>query len=1124
MAHYNEGARLYQEKDFQQAREKYQAALDQAQALGDIPGIGFSLAAIGAAQQSLKEYDQAVESFKSALPYLKASRNVAAEALTFAAVGEVQIQLGYDARAIEAFHQALTIAETLLKKASDSDPDKLLIFSHREKVLFRQAQAYERLGNHTEAVKSYQAAAADSQKTGNVDLAGAALWGAGLDLEKIGDLEQAITLYTEASSLLERAGKIKEANFVKLELGRVQLQLGKIKDSIGTFMEVSEAAEQQGLPELAAEARFWLGDAFERLSDFENALANYRSGLRQLRAGDWKDKTKLEADTLLHMGVIHRWLSQYEEAIELLRMAALKYQEADNATGQANSFAQLAEIFSWIDEPKTAVTYYKDALDIYKKIGDLPRQINALAALGEAGYLTDEVSIEDGERYFKDGQQLVGSLSESDPYFRVRTVEKGKTLSTEQLKKILEEWREKLPTLKTEDRKAAGILYQKWGRTALDSKNLKAAAGMLLHAFEYHSILPLLRLAQINREVAIELAKDAYFLGEAFRQLRSTEGALKYFRIVEQIASRLRTPEIHFAYTGLARAYTDLGDTDKALEYYKKGIAVLESVQGQQGTEDIKIGVFAGALYSYGGFLRVLLDVYTQTKEQRYLDESFEYNERMKARVFVEMLARSQRTRASDATRSKSPPHEEIRRKIAQIHHRLQTPKLEQSEETKLLDQLESLRQVWRSLQKEMTRQDPRHSRGFSSQPTTVASVQAALDADAVLLEYATAYDGSILWAITKEQIKAYKLPGGDVEATLESYLTTLRQPLIGADEISSHIELGQKLYRELLGPAEEIIRRKKHLVIAPDGPLHYLPFEALIISQGQSGSRRRTKLSDVEYLLKQYRVTYIPSASVLVAQRGARQTNFTTARQPLLAFGDPVYREASNSQTSDDLTAKVTNLALRGQDFRRLEFSGDEVRRIARVWGVSPDSQHVHLREKATVERVRSLDLSQYRILHFAAHAILGDQVKTLSQPALVLSQLEQANIEEGLLQFSDILELKLNADLVVLSACETGLGKLRDGEGIVGLTRAFIYAGASSAVVSLWKVEDQSTSLLMERFYEKLKRGLSKYEALRQAKLDIMRSTVELKATGMHQDLASPFYWAPFILVGDWGPIQTN
>ena len=182
-------------------------------------------------------------------------------------------------------------------------------------------------------------------------------------------------------------------------------------------------------------------------------------------------------------------------------------------------------------------------------------------------------------------------------------------------------------------------------------------------------------------------------------------------------------------------------------------------------------------------------------------------------------------------------------------------------------------------------------------------------------------------------------LPGAELLAILEKYLKSLRQPLIGADEISSHIELGQKLYRELVGPAEELIRQKKHIIVAADGPLHYLPFETLIVSQGKSLSQRATRLTDVNYLLKQYQITYVPSASVLVAQQSGQQPKMPKAEIPILAFGDPVYNEASNSQSSDVPKGKITNLALRGQTLNRLEFSGDEVRRIARVWGVSPDS-----------------------------------------------------------------------------------------------------------------------------------------------------------------------------------------
>jgi CHAT domain-containing protein len=137
-------------------------------------------------------------------------------------------------------------------------------------------------------------------------------------------------------------------------------------------------------------------------------------------------------------------------------------------------------------------------------------------------------------------------------------------------------------------------------------------------------------------------------------------------------------------------------------------------------------------------------------------------------------------------------------------------------------------------------------------------------------------------------------------------------------------------------------------------------------------------------------------------------------------------------------------------------------------------------------------------------------------ADPHLDLSQ--QGVMATGLLDFSDILELRLNADLVVLSACNTHLGALRQGEGIVGLTRAFLYAGASSSVVSLWKVEDQATSIFMEKFYRRLKRGDNKVEALRRAKMEMLKTSVEHKGLGQRVSLASPFFWAAFILVGDW------
>jgi CHAT domain-containing protein len=161
-------------------------------------------------------------------------------------------------------------------------------------------------------------------------------------------------------------------------------------------------------------------------------------------------------------------------------------------------------------------------------------------------------------------------------------------------------------------------------------------------------------------------------------------------------------------------------------------------------------------------------------------------------------------------------------------------------------------------------------------------------------------------------------------------------------------------------------------------------------------------------------------------------------------------------------------------------------------------------------------MDISQYQILHFATHAVAPETIAYSDQPALMLSRSSALDPHQDRLRFTDILNLRLNADLVVLSGCETSLGPFTAAEGLLGLSRAFLYAGANSLVVSLWRVEDQSTSLFMEKFYSRLKAGESKSRAIRGAKLDLMEETLDLAATGKRQSLASPFFWAPFVLIG--------
>ena len=255
---------------------------------------------------------------------------------------------------------------------------------------------------------------------------------------------------------------------------------------------------------------------------------------------------------------------------------------------------------------------------------------------------------------------------------------------------------------------------------------------------------------------------------------------------------------------------------------------------------------------------------------------------------------------------------------------------------------------------------------------------------------------------------------------------------------------------------------------------------------------------ADLPYLVRRSPVSYGPSASVLHQLR-TRRTDRAPPTRDLLALGDPVF--AAEAETGSTAAEPVRLIG--PGDLERLPYTGDEVRSIARLF--PEDRADVLLRGEATEARLRRLSANRtYRYVHLATHGLINDRRPDFSGIAL---SADTTAATDGLLQAAEIFNLSVNADLVVLSACETGLGRLVRGEGLVGLTRAFMYAGTPSLVVSLWSVADRSTARLMERLYEGLTDDRAKAEALRTAKLALLGD----------EALAHPFNWAPFVLVGD-------
>jgi CHAT domain-containing protein len=315
---------------------------------------------------------------------------------------------------------------------------------------------------------------------------------------------------------------------------------------------------------------------------------------------------------------------------------------------------------------------------------------------------------------------------------------------------------------------------------------------------------------------------------------------------------------------------------------------------------------------------------------------------------------------------------------------------------------------------------------------------------------------------------------------------------------LSTYWLAAQSLYRDLIAPARRLVDGSEELIIVADGILHYLPFAALITPSPEApGDLDPARLL---YLVRSHAVSYAPSASVLATVRRHRE-RAPRAEKMFVALADPSYGQRGAVTASRDGPVSFDTL-------QRLAYSRGEAQGIAKLYAAA--SGDVFVGERASEENVKHQRLDKYRFVHFAVHGLLNEEQPQFS--GLFLSRPAQRHglmhDEDGVLQTYEIFNLKLNADLVVLSACQTGLGKAVRGEGLVGLTQAFLYAGTSAVAVSLWNVSDRSTADLMIGFYRHLRRAsASKASALRRAQLEIIGSA----------SYAHPYYWAPFALVGD-------
>jgi CHAT domain-containing protein len=509
-------------------------------------------------------------------------------------------------------------------------------------------------------------------------------------------------------------------------------------------------------------------------------------------------------------------------------------------------------------------------------------------------------------------------------------------------------------------------------------------------------------------------------------------------------------------------------------------VGISESIRGGVTDPELRASFRAHRGSHYALYVEALMTLHQRDPSGGFDVQALEASERSRARSLIEMLSESSIDLRRDLSAAQRQREDGILDRINQAQRGLFRARLTPARKREASGLLAAAERDLGAFQLELRKSDSRYAAvQYAGALDEERIRREVLGPDTALVEFALGEKRSYVWVLTRSgHVSAVLPPRKQIELRVETYRKELAQgasALTVRRALARLDALGAELYRELLAPVDIAFRSAHHLIIVPDGVLAYLPFDTL-----GTGSK----------LIERYAISYSPSASVLATLRGRLQESGPPEKK-LLAFGDASYLSAGVGSE-------------RNLDWTQLPQTRTEVNAIGALFPGA--GSRVYLGAEASEDRVKSESLNQYRFIHFAVHGYYDEEHPARSGIALSVGSTSR---QDGLLQVPEIMRLRLRADMVTLSACQTGLGKLVDGEGVMGMSRAFLYAGAGSVLISLWNVNDASTAELMKLAYQNLTRGIPRDEALRAAKLQLMR--------GPQSAWRHPYYWAPFILLGD-------
>ncbi len=876
---------------------------------------------------------------------------------------------------------------------------------------------------------------------------------------------------------------------------------------------------------LAAGDQYWqaltlntIGSIHAQSSEFPKALNAFNQALPLFQAaGD----RRREAGTLNYIGGVRNVLGDQPQALDYYRRALKIYEQVEDRSTKASILNNIGKVYTDLGQWQSALEYYNQALPILRGIADQRREAIALYNLGLLYYRLG--NLDSSLSYAEQSLQLRRTVGDKEGEANTLGSIGMVYVARGEPQKALEYYERALPL-----RRAVG--NPRGEAALLDFMGVAyAILNQLQKALEYHQ-----EALQLNRKIGdrryeaytlLNLGHVYSLLAEPAKSLESYNQALGILRTMEDGNSAAR------ALVSIATVNSKQGNVSVARASIEEALTLIEAMRAGASDQQLRASYFASQQDAYKLYIDLLMQQHRRKPAEGHDAEALQASERARARSLVELLNEAhvdirQGVDAALIERERNL----IQRLNAKAQRQIQLLGQKSSEEQlqELIKEIRAIEDEYGQVRASIRRSSPSYAALTQPQPLSLNDIQQQLDSDTLLLEYSLGKERSYLWLVSKNGLRSYELANREqiekYAREVYSLLTTRSSPISG-ESVSQKQQriaaadvrlpaVSAELSQLILGPVAAELQGKR-LVIVADGALQFIPFAAL------PSPTKTAPNTNNEYraLILRHEIVSLPSASALAVQR-KNLLQRKPAANAVAVIADPVFslsddrikaRPRNNGPRLDASAAANTRLLEHVAEdgklkIRRLPFTRQEADRIL---AVSPQNGNFKATDfKANRSIATGPELSKYRYVHFATHGYLDSERPDLS--AIVLSLVDrEGQPQDGFLRAHEIYNLSLPAELVVLSACQTGLGKEIRGEGLVGLTQGFMYAGARRVVVSLWNVNDRGTAELMQRFYSSmLKENQSPAAALRKAQAEMSQQ----------KQWQQPYYWAAFVLQGEW------